>query len=70
MPARIARATPSADAFASLDVVGDVAPSHPMYGLLRPAAHVLLTHRHLDHAGGARRFGELVSDPVRATDPE
>lgn len=42
--------------------------------LRRVAAHgpvdqVLLTHRHHDHAGGARRFAELVGAPVRALDP-
>ncbi|PRX99484.1 MBL fold metallo-hydrolase [Allonocardiopsis opalescens] len=35
---------------------------------LRPAA-ALLTHRHLDHSGGARRFHELTGAPVRALDP-
>lgn len=29
---------------------------------------VLLTHRHHDHAGGARRFAELTGAPVRALD--
>ena len=42
--------------------------------LERVAAHgrvalVLLTHRHHDHAGGARRFAELTGAPVRALDP-
>ncbi len=32
-------------------------------------ALVLLTHRHHDHAGGARRFAELTGAPVRALDP-
>ena len=32
-------------------------------------ALVLLTHRHPDHAGGARRFAELTGAPVRALDP-
>jgi glyoxylase-like metal-dependent hydrolase (beta-lactamase superfamily II) len=36
---------------------------------LGPVALVLLTHRHLDHAGGARRFAGLVDAPVRALDP-
>jgi glyoxylase-like metal-dependent hydrolase (beta-lactamase superfamily II) len=34
-----------------------------------PVALVLLTHRHHDHAGGARRFAELSGAPVRALDP-
>jgi glyoxylase-like metal-dependent hydrolase (beta-lactamase superfamily II) len=34
-----------------------------------PVALVLLTHRHPDHAGGARRFAELSGAPVRALDP-
>jgi glyoxylase-like metal-dependent hydrolase (beta-lactamase superfamily II) len=29
----------------------------------------LLTHRHDDHSGGARRFAELAQCPVRAADP-
>lgn len=42
--------------------------------LRRVAAHgpvtlVLITHRHHDHAGGARRFAELTGAPVRALDP-
>ena len=35
-----------------------------------PVSAVLLTHGHADHAGGARRFAELVGAPVRALDPE
>ena len=34
-----------------------------------PVALVLLTHRHHDHAAGARRFAELTGAPVRALDP-
>ncbi|MCX6467262.1 MAG: MBL fold metallo-hydrolase [Pseudonocardiales bacterium] len=34
-----------------------------------PVALVLITHRHHDHAGGARRFAELTGAPVRALDP-
>jgi glyoxylase-like metal-dependent hydrolase (beta-lactamase superfamily II) len=34
-----------------------------------PVAQVLLTHRHHDHAAGARRFAELTGAPVRALDP-
>jgi glyoxylase-like metal-dependent hydrolase (beta-lactamase superfamily II) len=34
-----------------------------------PVALVLLTHRHHDHAGGARRFAQLTGAPVRALDP-
>jgi glyoxylase-like metal-dependent hydrolase (beta-lactamase superfamily II) len=34
-----------------------------------PVALVLLTHRHHDHAGGARRFAELTRAPVQALDP-
>jgi glyoxylase-like metal-dependent hydrolase (beta-lactamase superfamily II) len=49
---------------------GEDDPGH----LARVAAHgpvtqVLLTHRHHDHAGGARRFAEMVGAPVRALDP-
>ncbi|MDN5750626.1 MAG: MBL fold metallo-hydrolase [Pseudonocardia sp.] len=33
-----------------------------------PVALVLVTHRHPDHAGGARRFSELTGAPVRALD--
>jgi glyoxylase-like metal-dependent hydrolase (beta-lactamase superfamily II) len=29
----------------------------------------LLTHGHLDHSAGARRFAELTGSPVRALDP-
>jgi glyoxylase-like metal-dependent hydrolase (beta-lactamase superfamily II) len=34
-----------------------------------PVALILLTHRHRDHAGGARRLAELTGAPVRALDP-
>jgi glyoxylase-like metal-dependent hydrolase (beta-lactamase superfamily II) len=35
-----------------------------------PVAQVLLTHRHLDHSAGARRFAELAGGvPVHALDP-
>lgn len=34
-----------------------------------PVALVLITHRHHDHVGGARRFAELTGAPVRALDP-
>jgi glyoxylase-like metal-dependent hydrolase (beta-lactamase superfamily II) len=34
-----------------------------------PVALVLLTHRHHDHAAGARRFADLTGAPVRALDP-
>ena len=34
-----------------------------------PVAIVLLTHRHQDHAAGARRFAELTGAAVRALDP-
>ncbi len=34
-----------------------------------PVELVLLTHRHHDHAGGARRFAALTGAPVRALDP-
>jgi glyoxylase-like metal-dependent hydrolase (beta-lactamase superfamily II) len=49
---------------------GDDDPQH----LERVAAHgpvalVLLTHRHHDHAAGARRFAQLTGAPVRALDP-
>jgi glyoxylase-like metal-dependent hydrolase (beta-lactamase superfamily II) len=53
-------------------VVVDPGDDHPEH-LERVAAHgpvalVLLTHRHHDHAGGARRFAELTGAPVRALD--
>lgn len=34
-----------------------------------PVALVLLTHRHHDHAAGARRLADLSGAPVRALDP-
>jgi glyoxylase-like metal-dependent hydrolase (beta-lactamase superfamily II) len=34
-----------------------------------PVALTLLTHRHHDHAAGARRFADLTGAPVRALDP-
>jgi glyoxylase-like metal-dependent hydrolase (beta-lactamase superfamily II)/8-oxo-dGTP pyrophosphatase MutT (NUDIX family) len=34
-----------------------------------PVAQILVTHRHLDHAEGARRLAELTRAPVRALDP-
>ena len=34
-----------------------------------PVAHILLTHRHPDHAEGARHFSELTGAPVHALDP-
>lgn len=34
-----------------------------------PVTQILLTHRHLDHAEGARRFSELTGAPVHALDP-
>jgi glyoxylase-like metal-dependent hydrolase (beta-lactamase superfamily II) len=34
-----------------------------------PVALVLLTHRHHDHAAGARRFAASTGAPVRALDP-
>jgi glyoxylase-like metal-dependent hydrolase (beta-lactamase superfamily II) len=34
-----------------------------------PVALVLLTHRHPDHAEGARRFAEITGAPVAAADP-
>ncbi|ANY06893.1 MBL fold metallo-hydrolase [Pseudonocardia sp. HH130630-07] len=35
-----------------------------------PVAAVVLTHRHHDHSGGARRFVELTGAPVYAADPD
>lgn len=35
-----------------------------------PVGVVLLTHRHLDHSEGARRFAETAGCGVRALDPE
>ncbi|SDO88993.1 Glyoxylase, beta-lactamase superfamily II [Nakamurella panacisegetis] len=34
-----------------------------------PVELVLITHRHLDHTAGARRFAEITGAPVRAADP-
>jgi len=49
---------------------GDDDPEHleraAGYG---PVTLVLLTHRHHDHAAGARRFADLTGAPVRALDP-
>lgn len=36
---------------------------------LGPVDVVLLTHGHIDHSEGARRFAELTGAPVRALDP-
>jgi glyoxylase-like metal-dependent hydrolase (beta-lactamase superfamily II) len=36
----------------------------------RPVGVVLLTHRHVDHSEGARRFAEAAGCGVRALDPE
>jgi glyoxylase-like metal-dependent hydrolase (beta-lactamase superfamily II) len=36
---------------------------------LGPVDVVLLTHGHVDHSEGARRFAELTGAPVRALDP-
>ncbi|WP_232661421.1 MBL fold metallo-hydrolase [Pseudonocardia sp. TRM90224] len=33
-----------------------------------PVALIILTHRHFDHAGGAKRLAELTGAPVRALD--
>ena len=54
-------------------VVVDPGPLHEQH-LADVAAHgpvavVLLTHGHLDHSEGARRFAELTGAPVRALDP-
>jgi glyoxylase-like metal-dependent hydrolase (beta-lactamase superfamily II) len=38
-------------------------------GLGAAVAATLLTHGHLDHSAGARRFHELTNAPVRALDP-
>jgi glyoxylase-like metal-dependent hydrolase (beta-lactamase superfamily II) len=38
-------------------------------GLGTRVVQVLLTHGHLDHSAGARRFGELAGAGVRALDP-
>ncbi len=35
----------------------------------RRVTEILLTHGHVDHSGGAKRFAELVKAPVRALDP-
>jgi len=35
----------------------------------RRVEQILLTHRHADHSGGARRLAELTGAPVRASDP-
>ena len=54
-------------------VVVDPGPLHEGH-LAAVAAHgpvdvVLLTHGHLDHSEGARRFAALTGAPVRALDP-
>ena len=49
---------------------GDDDPAHQeRVAAHGPVALVLLTHRHHDHAAGARRFAELAGAPVRALDP-
>ncbi|WP_214404480.1 MBL fold metallo-hydrolase [Pseudonocardia lacus] len=49
---------------------GDDDPEHlERVAAAGPVAIVLLTHRHHDHAAGARRFAELTGAPVRALDP-
>ena len=54
-------------------VVVDPGDDHPEHLELAaghgPVALVLLTHRHHDHAAGARRFAGLTGAPVRALDP-
>lgn len=54
-------------------VVVDPGPDDPAHltavATHGPVALVLLTHRHLDHAGGARRLAGIVGAPVRALDP-
>ncbi|WP_433436635.1 MBL fold metallo-hydrolase [Nonomuraea sp. CA-141351] len=35
----------------------------------RRVTEILLTHGHIDHSGGAKRFAEMVRAPVRALDP-
>jgi len=49
---------------------GDDDPAHlARVAAQGPVALVLLTHRHPDHAAGARRFAALTGAPVRALDP-
>jgi glyoxylase-like metal-dependent hydrolase (beta-lactamase superfamily II) len=49
---------------------GDDDPAHlERVAAQGPVALVLLTHRHPDHAAGARRFPALTGAPVRALDP-
>ncbi len=49
---------------------GDDDPEHlDRVAAQGPVAVVLLTHRHHDHAAGARRFAALTGTPVRALDP-
>ena len=54
-------------------VVVDPGPLHEQHladvAAQGPVAVVLLTHGHLDHSEGARRFAELTGAPVRALDP-
>jgi glyoxylase-like metal-dependent hydrolase (beta-lactamase superfamily II) len=49
---------------------GDDDPAHlDRVAAQGPVALILLTHRHPDHAAGARRFAALTGAPVRALDP-
>ena len=54
-------------------VVVDPGPQHEGHlaavAAQGPVEVVLLTHGHLDHSEGARRFAELSGAPVRALDP-
>ena len=60
---------PSAEAC----IVIDPGPLHEQHladvAACGPVAVVLLTHGHLDHSEGARRFAELTGAAVRALDP-
>ncbi len=60
---------PGAEQCVVVDLGEDDEPHLRRVAACGPVALVLLTHRHDDHAGGARRFADLTGAPVRALDP-